>query len=840
MVMTPELLGNVAQEHVLMENSHAIAVMARSLRASDTYLEDGSPHLQSLIQRDGQRVYSWNDAANIIPEWVARAASETLDTPDLRVMSTNGNPEDAVLYRRVMKEYLSSEESIRWRPIANLKGVYRKNKRGQSVEGVDSWIKDALLRADLTISRAMTFECTDGILRFEYDAASREWYCTTQYATGEVQTLKGANPHKNSADKIVYDVINVAPRVDSRPTTYAVRTDCTIEQAYALSSQARDLLDMWVQHDQKSLANIALMPAAPFMRSHPEQAYVLQGPGGTGKSTFAKDLLNHLGDQAMTLSLDLLSQPTAMSAENAMVNLTEHLLAVSDDYDPRFGRFTKALPHLKTLLTGLLPFSARRQGENSMSGTPQAVHVLTTNYHLPIGENEAEQRRFAFATMWTNQPLAHYRDFVDRFGFWPFMLTSAFIWVQRQGLHCKGVAYMDEETLTDTEVEVVKTAMRDGFVIPEPGMRVDWKGIGMVRTSTRKGFDDNKPHGAWKPADKKSPLYDVWLAAKQAVMAIPDFDQAIDVPDGSAIDNVQSVNDWLEAIDEANPQVFPCHPEDKGEITAKSPDAEALHRSTGLYSWQQAIRNPDLDLARTYDDNITCWGLTVSDQYMFFDFDRHSDGETGWVLFQKEVDMYGTERFPHTFTSLTPSGGVHALYKIPVGVKLKSRANGDKQVDLRIGGKGYVIAACSVTQDGVYKPSDKPTGGRIPELTPAMVDWLDRNGYTEQAVQPALPSAQQQAPAKSITYDNSGTLVPGTHVHIHPPVMSQHNTHDAWVAWCYGIAKRASEQSWDLDTITQVFRYGMSFVPTSHDKADTLRCVQDACEKAGVATPTLG
>ena len=167
------------------------------------------------------------------------------------------------------------------------------------------------------------------------------------------------------------------------------------------------------------------------------------------------------------------------------------------------------------------------------------------------------------------------------------------------------------------------------------------------------------------------------------------------------------------------------------------------------------------------------------------------------------------------------------------------RTAGDKQVDLRIGGKGYVIAACSVTQDGTYKPSDRPIGGRIPELTPAMVDWLDRNGYTEREVNPTANTPALQTTSKPMHYDNSGTLVPGTHVHINPPVMSEHNTHDAWVAWCYGIAKRASEQRWDLDTITQVFRFGISFVPTSHDKVDTLRCVQDACEKAGIPAPTL-
>ena len=46
--------------------------------------------------------------------------------------------------------------------------------------------------------------------------------------------------------------------------------------------------------DVKSAYNLMLVFAAPFMRSHPEKAYVMMGPGGTGKSTLLKNYMKHL------------------------------------------------------------------------------------------------------------------------------------------------------------------------------------------------------------------------------------------------------------------------------------------------------------------------------------------------------------------------------------------------------------------------------------------------------------------------------------------------------------------------------------------------------------------
>ena len=257
------------------------------------------------------------------------------------------------------------------------------------------------------------------------------------------------------------------------------------------------------------------------------------------------------------MSLDLLAQPTAMSAENKMGDLMSHLLALSDDYDPTHGRFEKSLPNLKTLLTGLLPFSARRQGENSVDGMPQSTHLITTNYHLPVSSSEAEQRRFAFSTIASQTTRArHYLPFRRKHGFWPFMLVGAITWLTIGDRQCRSVAFVDLESLSDMEVAAIRSVLDTGVVIPDPGMRVNWKNIGLVRTSTRIGSEDGRPHTAYRPAPEGDGLHAVWKACAAAVSGMPaDEPEIRPVPDRDL--KVTDPDGWADMIREADPADLP-------------------------------------------------------------------------------------------------------------------------------------------------------------------------------------------------------------------------------------------------------------------------------------------
>ena len=876
-------LGDVADEHILMESRVSLARASRTMTPTST-LDTGGNYLQSIIQRDDESAWQWEDGGVAIPMWSARAISEMLGTPDLRVLPTDSNGH-GTLYRRVMPDHLTREESVRWHPVATLRGEYG-GRKNEDVAGFDSFVRDALLRADVTIRRACTFVCTDGRVRVEYEPETGEWLLT-QEREGWMRETKTAGDtllHGGRAEHPGWGRAYIderrsdgteefAPVPADRvrdldtPTTYAVETGVSVAEATALATRAGVILRDWVDGDAKSWTNLKLSMAAPFLRSHSEKAYVWQGSGGTGKSTLAGDLMRHLGDQACTYALDLLCQPTALSAENGMLDLTEHLLALSDDYDPRYNRFKRILPNFKILLTGILPFAARRQGENAVVGRPQAVHLLTTNYHLPISEQESEQRRFAFATI-NNRMVREkeYLPFLKEHGFWPFMLCSALTWVRRQGAHCYGVAFMDRDNLSDEEIDAINDILDKGFTVPLPGVRVDWQGIGAHRTSTRKGFDDGRSHPVYRASKPGEELYDVWCAAVQAVRDIGcDDPKPVPVPDGASVADVTTVDEWAMLLAPAKPRLFPCWDRDTPDPnrpdrthTAKSPNGGLLHRLTGEWSWQKAAANPGLDLSHTNDPDWPAWGMTMDSRYLWLDLDRHSDMPAGWERIQTEVAPYGTADLPRTWAVETPSGGLHLLYRMPDGVMVRTRAGGPLQVDTRAGGTGYVVAACSRTESGVYRPVDRPDGDRIPVLSDALLAWLDRNGYVEHPDGPSsggMPSAPSPVPPSDDAgrphdpFAGMGLPVPSSARPVdvrrdgprtvNPPVMGRGATHDAWRDWCYGIAMRAVEQGWSANAVRDAFAQGLRSVPASHDRTDTLRCIADACRKAGIQPPDL-
>lgn len=693
-------------------------------------------YMQAIVQRDGARAWRWQQPSTDLPLWAVRAISEIVcDDPDLRIHPDPEAPCDrsrAILYRRVLPNHMVSHAPARWAPVGNLKTTYRGGRR-DDIPGFEDVVKDALLMAGQTIRRGCEFLCSNGSIRIEYRPEEEHWY-ETRVIDGVATSYEGADSYASRIDP-AFTPLNALgqlaePLAYDRPMTYTVETNTTVEDATSLARDASVLLRNWTDPaGGGAWWNIQRMFAGMFLRSHPEIAFVLQGPGGTGKSTLAKDLKNHLGDQAMTLSLDLLSQPTALSAENAMGELTSHLMALTDDYDPRHGRFDRINANLKSLLTGMLPFSARRQGENATHGTPQAMHVITTNYHLPIGEGEHEQRRFAFTTVTdpTHANYAAYRKFTKQHGFWPFMLASAHAWSQVGDKQYRNTSWISMDELTDADMDAVHEVLETGFAYPNPQRRVSWKKLGLKRTSYRDGGRTRVRYRPWRE-DENTALHGVWEAILNQVTAAEQAAaRPAPIPDKPVAATVQ---EWADDLKEAQPCLFPC----KGSgDKAKSPDTGLLDLIAGTTSWQKATRDPALadKLSRPALDDHDCWGMTVSDRYVWLDLDCHADRENGWERLNREVGHYGDPALPRTFMVRTPSGGVHLLYRIPDGLTLKSRANADTQVDLRVGGAGYVVAGGSTTDAGSYTPVDRPDDGIAPVMPGALAAWLDDHGYVD-------------------------------------------------------------------------------------------------------------
>lgn len=775
-------LAAVAEQHPYLASRADITEACRTMRptddpnASDDPLQ---PHfLQSIVAREGGANWVWNERTDGLPRWVGRMISEIIaPSADLRVCPDRddpGNPDKATLYRRALPDCIVSKEPSGWLPVGNLKAAYRGGKK-DDVPGIDSWVKDALLLAGQTIRRGLCFKCTDGEIRYEHSDEYGGW-CETRPVDGRMGTFLGARDFECKNDS--FQPLTGQGQMErkdtlpsDKPMTYTWETGMTVGAAINTAMAAAGIMRNWTGRSEGSFWNFIRMPAAAFMRSHPELAYVAQGGGGGGKSLFVGDLMTHLAGQAMTMSLDLLGQPTAMSAENTMGELTSHLLAVTDDYDPRRGRFEKIIGPLKTLLTGLLPFSARRIGENTFDGKPQAVHVITTNSHLPIGDSAAEQRRFAFYTIQDNEShdaLHAYLEFKGENGFWPFMLASAHAWVQAGDKPFQDTAYVDLDDLNDTEIDMVRQAMNGLDVIPDPTQRVSWRSLGMQRATT---VHDGKKTTCYRPfpKDVNPSMHSVWMAVSTKVKAMDDQVNAFVAPPIPNNTLGDDVDEWADRLAKAGaaPTLFPCYDKpvlDKaGKVIhdVKQPDGASLWRATGVGSWQKAARDPDVAkrLRQRTDRSMPCWGMTMSRGYLWLDLDCHSaDAVNGWTHVNEEVGRYGGEDLPRTFAVRTPSGGVHLLYKYdPDTLKVENKANADKQADTRVGGDGYVIAGGSTTANGAYTPIDTPADpAHVPELTPKLTAWLTANGYVRGAAGHRTTPSAPNPTAGGSTPENTG------------------------------------------------------------------------------------
>lgn len=434
-------------------------------------------------------------------------------------------PADGTLYRRVQqyRDVPLDDQPGGFSPIASIDDEYGVDRRERQ-PAIDGLMVDALTTAGATIMRGMTWECADGrIVAWQTGLMEASYWSVAICRDGREPEVAASAAATGE------------PPIPSRPTTYQRRVDATIDEALASAHEARDIIRAWTGGPTGGKRTALMMCAAPYMRSHSEQAYVVQGPAGSGKSTFARALMNHMNKQATTFNLDLLTQPTAMSTENAMGRLGSHLLALSDDFDPRRGRFHRIEAPVKTLLTGLLPFDARRIGQDSVDGlTPQAVHVLTTNFPLPLGGDAALLRRFAYVVMADPDHDCLHRFHAlesrlapgaatvrerDVLGFWPFMLAGAMVWVETGGVHDSRVQpILDAASVSDDAEQIVRAIMDDGriTVADACGYR-DWAAIGAVRTRVRV---DGRLVTAYRAPREDEPTYDAWQAVAQAVASV--------------------------------------------------------------------------------------------------------------------------------------------------------------------------------------------------------------------------------------------------------------------------------------------------------------------------------
>lgn len=563
----------VVGRHVLQQSGNMITDAVDGLTiASDKALAMSNDSVTTaLVERDDARYAIWRSdcVTGLEPyPYLLRGLQETA-TGDQRLLVEKspecvGDQYTGVIYRRIVRDVPMKESLLSsWAPMGdwcNAMGAAAKNR----LAGCDSTVTDILGYCGLLIHRGIMIICTNGTIRCWYDPSLQDPIHDTYGRWIYERRIDNHAPEYLGVDGI--DGFQPFPVGD--PMTYSRSVNLTVEEAEQWAIGYCNDMDRWTGGESGGNKNLRRMIAAPFMRSHPEVAYVLQGVGSSGKSVLTKDLMKHLGDQAMTFSFDLLNQVGQLSAENAMGELTTHLLAVTDDYDPRYGRFNRCLPNLKTLLTGQLPFNPRKRGQDATHGIPQATHVITTNFQLPIGDSQAERRRFAFAVI--RIPIRGELLTIERRGHWPLlMLASAMTWVTCQDdtdekgnrvIHQRDVQFqLEADDVDDTLLSVAQEILINGSVLASdhPEMRGRWKELGVKRSKAPKD-DNGKRPSIYVPPKPGNSGYGTWMAVVQAIEAIPDSPSSTNekadgfIPDAPPQTPVEGgIHDWLHAIAEA-------------------------------------------------------------------------------------------------------------------------------------------------------------------------------------------------------------------------------------------------------------------------------------------------
>ena len=178
------------------------------------------------------------------------------------------------------------------------------------------------------------------------------------------------------------------------------------------------------------------------------------------------------------------------------------------------------------------------------------------------------------------------------------------------------------------------------------------------------------------------------------------------------------------------------------------------------FNWKKLALDPNVDTSQV-PANVEAYAVVPAPGFMVIDMDMSkTSGDDGWTVLNRQVGRYGTPAFPSTYLVRTPSGGLHAYYRLPEALRgkvknavhLKTSEYPDGiPVDLRVERKGYVIGAGSTVNEGDYRVCDLPGDDGIPEASREICRWLESIGSIEGTEPKQLrPSTQRsQLPAAS-------------------------------------------------------------------------------------------
>lgn len=606
--------------------------------------------------------------------------------------------------------------------------------------------------------------------------------------------------------------------------------DIAVTQTFdpkGMSNQAIDQAERiirWLTADEKSYRNLLRMFATPWLEPFKQLTYVLSGHGGDGKSLIMRCVQMALGD-AKCYPAFKISQYCSKTYGLAMESMNDAMGGKAFAYDDEAPEVTDSmLPALRALSTGSQLQARVTKGKYYMM-TPTATIVLCTNMPFADSTENSDRRRFVKVEMHPAEGRS-YDEYhaIERFALThpaAFFAASARFWMSA-GDKPDDVDLMPARTLPDEMYWIIteiltnlekcgqpiasRDAYREEFHKSVPVDTMSLLGLTngtssllgggqkrIVRVADADRFDKYRriveaEFSDGDAADDDTTMFTSLDELYATASGMPASVLQLGLVGWNA-DGPQWQSRIVDSMCEGRVGFAPCEGKRKGD----------RHDPKVSLSWKRL--NPD-DKHRT-DASVINPGTKVyacvpQGQLFVIDCDENKqdpDMPNGFQLLQALVGgTYGGAALPWTLTSKTPHG-VHLWYRMPDGFDMSRLLNAVHTdgipIDLRVANKGYVVGPGSETDDGMYQLcSDDRIPPTVPEVTPQLLDVLERL-YTDQSKTAApVSSSKRRGPAKlslgQVMAEPSATRRKGR-PDMSPVPEGQRN--DTLHAWAYGRAK---------------------------------------------------
>lgn len=498
----------------------------------------------------------------------------------------------------------------------------------------------------------------------------------------------------------------------------------------------------WLTNDTSSCLNLIRMFATPWLEPFKQFTYILSGHGGDGKTLVMQQIvLGMLSDDRVFPGFKISDYCAHGGFGLAREGMNDSMDGKAFAYDDEAPAVTEdMLAPLRALSSGSR-MQARVTGGRYRTIRPTATIVILTNNPFADSSEPSDRRRFIKIEMHPSEKRTyaqyHEIELFAREHAVAFYALSCGLW--EQGDKAENVNLTSARTINDEMYWIISEInenrerydapvasskrFRDEFhhQIPESTLNL----LGLVHgTSTQLGGKRNR---IVKIADRKR--FDTY--ARTIIDENDDTEQ------------LQTVTPIPRPI-EADPLPLPTELGFRADYT---PADGKIARN-----WKRLTENPAYDSARRPD--TPAYAVVPGPGTAVIDMDTPHDDQTGqtdgWTTLNTQIGRYGTDRFPTTYLTGTPSGGVHAYYLLPgrlIGRLKNSVHSNGIPVDIRCERKGYVIGPGSHTDKGDYRLLDLPETG-IPIMPDAMADWLEANGYVE-GTSPTPPTPRPAIPSPS-------------------------------------------------------------------------------------------